>query len=166
MSPTCSKLNNVMERGDGSVVAQCPACAALGRDSKGCHLVVYSTGAYGCIAYSGNSEEARAHRREVARLAGWQRTTATKRGAETTDAPPAVPLVPWRSQLGTVGVVASADAADGCRPGSPRTFAPCSFPPLSSRKTKEKTSEPSEKTQQLGGRCRNTNNNPTNQATK
>ena len=148
MFPTCSKLHNVVERGDGSVVAQCPACAALGRDSKGCHLVVYNNGAYGCIAYSGNSEEARAHRREVARLAGWKRATPTKTGPKRAGAPPAVPLVPWRSKLATTTGTATgggADAADDCRPGSPRTFAPFSSPPLSSRKTKENMSAPSAK---------------------
>lgn len=143
MLPTCSKLNNVVERGDGSVVAQCPACAALGRDRKGCHLVVYANGAFGCIAFSGDSLEARAHRREVARLAGWQISPhATKAGPKRAAAPPAVPLVPWRSKLGTKSV--GADGADGCAPGSPRTSGLDFFSSLSSRKTEEKPSETSE----------------------
>lgn len=142
MRPTCSKLNNVVERGDGSVVAQCPACAALGRDTKGCHLVVYNNGAFGCIAFSGNSEEARRHRREVARLAGWESVPAAKRnGPKRPGVPPPVPLVPWRSKLGAEVVVA--DAADGVAPGSPRAFGLCSFPHFSSRKTNKRSSETS-----------------------
>jgi uncharacterized C2H2 Zn-finger protein len=142
MFPTFSNLTNVVERADGSVVAQCPACAALGRDSKGHHLVVYENGAFGCIAFHGQSEEARAHRREVARLAGWKAPQRAK-GSERkgAGAPPPVALVPWRSKLGAEG--RTTDAADGSACGSPRPPGSSSFPFLTSRKTNKKPSETS-----------------------
>jgi hypothetical protein len=141
LRPTCSKLHNVVER-DGSAVAQCPACAALGRDSKGCHLVVYDDGAFSCIGFSGHSEEARAHRREVARLAGWKTSPLAKgKAPKGPVAPPRVPLVSWRSKLGANAT--AADAADGVETGSPRASCPCSFPHFSPRKTNKKPSETS-----------------------
>ncbi len=48
------------------IVAQCPACAEAGGDSKGVHLVVYPDGRFGCTAHPKD----KSHRRRVAELAG------------------------------------------------------------------------------------------------
>ncbi len=48
------------------VVAQCPACAEAGGDTKGVHLVVYPDGKFGCTA----NPKDKAHRRRIAELAG------------------------------------------------------------------------------------------------
>jgi hypothetical protein len=48
------------------VVAQCPACAETGGDTKGVHLVVYPDGKFGCTA----NPKDKAHRRRIAELVG------------------------------------------------------------------------------------------------
>jgi len=50
MSLNISKLENVKTIG-GKTTARCPACAELKEDSEGDHLVIFSTGKYGCIKY-------------------------------------------------------------------------------------------------------------------
>jgi hypothetical protein len=101
MSATLSRLENVRKREDGSVVARCPACAALGNDTKGNHLVVFPSGAFGCVVFSGDTPEARQHRREVARLAGWAVSgTAGGNRSRVRREPRPVQVVPWRARLG------------------------------------------------------------------
>jgi hypothetical protein len=56
------KLDNVVER-SGKIIARCPACAQLGRDSQGNHLVIFDNGAYSCIVGDSN------HRKEIYKLA-------------------------------------------------------------------------------------------------
>ena len=70
MSLTSSRLENIVPRGDGSFNARCPACAAEGRDNAGNHLIVFASGRYACVLFSGQGEEARAHRRQIFALAG------------------------------------------------------------------------------------------------
>jgi hypothetical protein len=62
-----SKLKNVKLRG-GVVIAQCPVCAAEGRDSKGQHLAVFDEGhgAFSCIT----APRDKVHNRAIAALAG------------------------------------------------------------------------------------------------
>lgn len=48
------------------IVAQCPACAETGGDSKGAHLAVYPEGRFGCTA----NPKDKAHRRRIAELVG------------------------------------------------------------------------------------------------
>jgi len=36
---------------DGTVVARCPACAAVGQDRSGEHLVIYPNGRFGCVVH-------------------------------------------------------------------------------------------------------------------
>jgi hypothetical protein len=50
----------------GKIIAQCPACAETGGDTKGVHLVVFSNGKFGCTA----NPKGKAHRRRIAQLAG------------------------------------------------------------------------------------------------
>lgn len=56
---------------DGSVRAQCPACAAAGHDHSGDHLALLHDGRFGCAAHPGNA----ARRAEVHRLAGTGKPT-------------------------------------------------------------------------------------------
>ena len=65
-----SKLTNVVERGDGTFVARCPACVEQGRDRTGNHLILYPNGAFGCVVFSGDSEHSRKHRQKIIELAG------------------------------------------------------------------------------------------------
>lgn len=52
----------------GKVVAQCPACAEVGADRSGEHLVIFDQGAgkWGCVAFPGDKE----HRRQIAGAVG------------------------------------------------------------------------------------------------
>lgn len=63
-----NKIKNMKTKEDGSKVGQCPACAAVGHDSKGEHLFVSSSGAFGCIANSGDKE----HNKLIFELLGSQ----------------------------------------------------------------------------------------------
>lgn len=61
-----SKLYNVVHQSDG-FSAQCPACAAIGRDKSSNHLKVWSSnGAYCCIINKGDID----HNREIYSLVG------------------------------------------------------------------------------------------------
>ena len=67
MSLNIEKLENVVRRDDGSIVAQCPACAADGHDQTGRnHLVIYPDGKFGCVA---NAED-KSHRKRIIELVG------------------------------------------------------------------------------------------------
>jgi hypothetical protein len=65
-----AKLSNVVSRSDGSHIARCPACEAQGHDAKGNHLIVFPTGAFACVIFQGQTEQAVQHRAMIARLAG------------------------------------------------------------------------------------------------
>ena len=67
MSLNIEKLENVVRRDDGSVVAQCPACAADGYDQTGRnHLFINPDGQYGCAANAGDKN----HRKRIFKLVG------------------------------------------------------------------------------------------------
>ena len=59
------KLENVREA-HGKTIARCPACAAVGQDNTGNHLVIYDDGKYGCVVNPGDSE----HRQQIFQLVG------------------------------------------------------------------------------------------------
>jgi hypothetical protein len=61
-----SRLEKVHHNTDGSIRARCPACAEVGSDKTGNHLLVKSDGAYGCAANPGD----KAHRERIFALAG------------------------------------------------------------------------------------------------
>ena len=61
------KLENVKQSG-GKVIARCPACKELGKDSGGNHLVIFADQSYACIAYPGTMGTD--HRKRVFELAG------------------------------------------------------------------------------------------------
>ena len=65
MSLKLSLLKMVKHR-PPKVIAQCPACAETGGDSKGVHLVVYPDGRFGCTA----NPKDKSHRRRIAELVG------------------------------------------------------------------------------------------------
>jgi hypothetical protein len=65
MSLKLALLKKVKQR-PTKVVAQCPACAEAGGDTKGVHLVVYPDGKFGCTA----NPKDKAHRRRIAELSG------------------------------------------------------------------------------------------------
>jgi hypothetical protein len=60
-----SKLINYKPSGGGKATSACPACQAQGGDKKGNHLVLFSSGAYGCAV--DNSPE---HSKAIWKLAG------------------------------------------------------------------------------------------------
>ena len=67
MSLNIEKLENVVRRDDGSVVAQCPACAADEHDETGRnHLFINPDGQYGCAANAGDKK----HRKRIFKLVG------------------------------------------------------------------------------------------------
>lgn len=74
-----AKLENVREKG-GKTTAACPACRADGHDRSGEHLVLFADGKFGCVAYPGDSTEARNHRQDVFRLAGVQSKGSAQSG--------------------------------------------------------------------------------------
>jgi hypothetical protein len=69
MSLDISKLENVRTHG-GKVIARCPACAEAGHDQKGEHLVINARGPFGCVVYSGDSADAKEHRKRIFALCG------------------------------------------------------------------------------------------------
>jgi len=67
MSLNIEKLENVVRRDDGSIVAQCPACAADEHDQTGRnHLFINPDGQYGCAANAGDKK----HRKRIFKLVG------------------------------------------------------------------------------------------------
>lgn len=60
-----SKLKNAVDK-SGKTVAQCPACAANGADTKGDHLVIFEDGKFGCVVNPDDKE----HNRQILKLAG------------------------------------------------------------------------------------------------
>lgn len=74
MSLNISLLKNVVRQENGSITAQCPACAALGNDVRGQnHLIVYPDGRYGCVLHPRDgfgSEERKMHLRKIHQLVG------------------------------------------------------------------------------------------------
>jgi hypothetical protein len=69
MSLDLSKLERVRHRGK-KTVARCPACAEVGHDRRGEHLVIDAESAFSCVIYSGDSAEAKAHRKRIFALSG------------------------------------------------------------------------------------------------
>ena len=76
MSLAISLLKNVDHRSDGTIIAQCPACAAEGTDQFARnHLIIYPNGRYGCALfprdYEGFGSEARKkHLAKIFQLVG------------------------------------------------------------------------------------------------
>jgi len=67
MSLNIEKLENVVRKDDGSIVAQCPACAADGHDQTGRnHLFINPDGKFGCAANAGDKN----HRKRIFKLVG------------------------------------------------------------------------------------------------
>jgi hypothetical protein len=68
MSLDVSKLQKVVELGEGVKRARCPACAEIGSDRTGQHLRIDSDGRFGCCVFPGDRE----HRKRIFALAGNQ----------------------------------------------------------------------------------------------
>ena len=49
------KLAVVRRLDDGTLIARCPVCGAIGKDRKGEHLVVYPDGRFGCVVFPGDA---------------------------------------------------------------------------------------------------------------
>lgn len=62
-----SKLEKVKHRG-ANVIARCPACAEIGGDRKGEHLMINDAGQFGCVVFPGSSGQQ--HRQRIFELAG------------------------------------------------------------------------------------------------
>lgn len=56
LPPECvldsNKLEGLRRKGDGALIARCPACAVLQKDTKRQHLIIYSDGKYGCVVFT------------------------------------------------------------------------------------------------------------------
>jgi len=63
-----SKLEKVKHKGDGLIVARCPACAEGGGDKTGNHFFMSADGKFGCVIYP--KEEGSDHRKKIFELAG------------------------------------------------------------------------------------------------
>ena len=61
-----SRLQSVQHLDGGPVRAACPACRAAGEDHTGDHLLIESSGKFGCAKYPGDAE----HRKRIWALAG------------------------------------------------------------------------------------------------
>lgn len=60
------KLVNVRAGAGGAKIARCPACAEMGRDHTGDHLIIYPDGRFGCLVNPQDKE----HTRRIWKLAG------------------------------------------------------------------------------------------------
>ena len=67
MSIDVSRLENIRSKGV-KTIARCPACAELGQDKKGEHLIINEGGQFACVKYPG--EDGREHRKKIFRLVG------------------------------------------------------------------------------------------------
>jgi len=67
MSIDISKLENVKTSGN-KTVARCPACAEIGQDKKGNHLVISNDGKFACVMFQGASGYN--HRKRIFHLVG------------------------------------------------------------------------------------------------
>jgi hypothetical protein len=67
MSIDVSKLENCRQK-DGKTIARCPACAEMGQDKHGNHLVINEDGRFGCVVYQG--DHGRDHRKRIFHLVG------------------------------------------------------------------------------------------------
>lgn len=67
MSLDLAKLKNVHEQG-GKTIARCPACAEVGMDETGEHLVIQADGRFGCVVHPGPT--GKPHRQRIAKLVG------------------------------------------------------------------------------------------------
>lgn len=67
MSIDISRLENVRTIGN-KTIARCPACAEIGHDKKGNHLVISQDGKFACVMFQGASGHE--HRKRIFRLAG------------------------------------------------------------------------------------------------
>ncbi len=74
MSLDRTRLERVVELGDGLHRARCPACAEAGGDRKGQHLRLYRDGKFGCCVHPGDKE----HRARIFALAGDHRPKSIK----------------------------------------------------------------------------------------
>ena len=63
-----SRLKNIEHKSDGKTVAQCPACAAAGSDTRGEHLVIFPDRSFGCVAHPKD----KSHNRKILSLVGLQ----------------------------------------------------------------------------------------------
>ena len=61
-----TKLEKLVKKSDGKIIARCPACAAAGGDTNGEHLVMYRDGRYGCVVHPSDRE----HNKEIFKIAG------------------------------------------------------------------------------------------------
>ena len=71
MSIDLSKLEKVSTSRD-KTIARCPACAEMGQDKKGKHLVISNDGKFACVKFPGAS--AHDHRKRIFRLVGIKET--------------------------------------------------------------------------------------------
>jgi hypothetical protein len=97
MALDVAKLKNVKRRTDGKIIAQCPACAAEGNDSKGEHLAVFPDGRFSCVIHP----QDKAHNKIIFNLVGIKGVPCPARPFAVSRfvIPPSVPIM----ELGRFG---------------------------------------------------------------
>lgn len=130
-----SKLHKPRIKG-GKTIAQCPACAEVGDDSKADHLFINPDGKFGCIIYQ--STDGNDHRKRIFEMVGIPEEKPTKQTYTALPcAPPNAPsptlshykhgkpVANWeyRNREGnTVGIVARYDLPNGKKETLPITW--------------------------------------------
>lgn len=66
------KLERTKKHAGGKITAACPACRASGKDLKGEHLVIFSSGQFGCVVHSDKE-----HRMEILKYVGVKKEDGT-----------------------------------------------------------------------------------------
>ena len=101
MSIELSQLQNVRTSGN-KTVAQCPACAEIGQDKKGNHLVISNDGKFACVMFQGASGHD--HRKRIFQLAGIKETPKNTISVKhTSQASHDTPKVVMDDVLGRIG---------------------------------------------------------------
>jgi hypothetical protein len=101
MSIDLSLLQNVRTSGN-KTIARCPACAEMGQDKKGNHLVISEEGKFACVMFQGASGHE--HRKRIFRLVGIKETPKNTISVKhTSQASQDTPKVVMDDVLGRIG---------------------------------------------------------------
>ncbi|RYD31845.1 MAG: hypothetical protein EOP85_22335, partial [Verrucomicrobiaceae bacterium] len=92
MSLDISQLKMSRMKG-GKIIAQCPACAACGGDTKGEHLFINADESWGCVLYPG--DDGKAHRKDIHALAGLNDSKSAQKSKQWISLPAAPENAPF-----------------------------------------------------------------------
>ena len=101
MSIDLSLLQNVRTSGN-KTIARCPACAEMGQDNKGNHLIISEDGKFACVMFQGASGHE--HRKRIFRLVGIKESPKNTISVKhTSQASQDTPKVVMDDVLGRIG---------------------------------------------------------------